>query len=116
MKLGGLLNKLVSSGALSEQAAVVAQAESTRDKKTVANYLVEKKLVAASKVASISAAEFGLPVVDLDAMDIESIPKELVDEKLVRKHTALPLFRRGNRLFIAIAEPTNLIEIGRAHV
>ena len=66
MKLGGLLNKLVSSGALSEQAALVAQAESTRDKKTIANYLVEKKLVAASKVASISAAEFGLPVVDLD--------------------------------------------------
>ena len=111
MKLGGLLNKLVSSGALSEQAAMVAQAESTRDKKTIANYLVEKKLVAASKVASISAAEFGLPVVDLDAMDIESIPKELVDEKLVRKHTALPLFRRGNRLFIAIAEPTNLIAL-----
>ncbi|HEX5637228.1 MAG TPA: ATPase, T2SS/T4P/T4SS family, partial [Gammaproteobacteria bacterium] len=108
MKLGGLLNKLVTSGALSEQAAITAQTESTRDKKSIANYLVEKKLVAASKVASISAAEFGLPVVDLDSIDIESIPKELVEEKLVRKHTALPLFRRGNRLFIAIAEPTNL--------
>lgn len=108
MKLGGLLNKLVTSGALTEQAAITAQTQANQDKKSIANYLVEKKLVAASKVASISAAEFGLPVVDLDAIDIESIPKELVEEKLVRKHTALPLFRRGNRLFIAIAEPTNL--------
>ena len=111
MKLGGLLSKLVASGALTEQAAVNAQTESTRDKKTIANYLVEKKLVAASRVASFNAAEFGLPVIDLDAIDIESIPKELVEEKLVRKHTALPLYRRGNRLFIAIAEPTNLIAL-----
>lgn len=111
MKLGGLLNKLVTSGALTEQAAITAQTQANQDKKSIANYLVEKKLVAASKVASISAAEFGLPVVDLDAIDIESIPKELVEEKLVRKHSAMPLFRRGNRLFIAIAEPTNLIAL-----
>jgi type IV pilus assembly protein PilB len=32
---------------------------------------------------------------------------KLVNEELVRKHNALPLFKRGGRLFVGIADPTN---------
>ena len=35
-------------------------------------------------------------------------PKGLVDIKLIQKHHTIPLFRRGNRLFIAVSDPTNL--------
>jgi type II secretory ATPase GspE/PulE/Tfp pilus assembly ATPase PilB-like protein len=35
------------------------------------------------------------------------MPFTLVDEKLIRKHRALPIHRRGNRLFLAVSDPTN---------
>jgi type IV pilus assembly protein PilB len=41
-------------------------------------------------------------------MDMESAPVKLVSEKLIHQHNALPLFKRGNRLFIAVSDPTNL--------
>lgn len=32
----------------------------------------------------------------------------MANEKLIRQHNALPLFKRGNRLFVAVSDPTNL--------
>ena len=48
-----------------------------------------------------------MPLLDLAAVDIESMPSDLVDHKLIRKHHALPFFRRGHRLFLAVSDPTN---------
>jgi len=45
---------------------------------------------------------------DLNAFAPEMMPENLVDEKLIRSHSVLPLIRRGNRLFVAMADPTNL--------
>ncbi|MCW8910756.1 MAG: type IV-A pilus assembly ATPase PilB [Gammaproteobacteria bacterium] len=111
MKLGGLLNKLVLDGHLSEEDAIEAQTTSLKEKKSVALYLVENKKISANKLAVIGGLEFGLPIFDLDAIDPEALPKDLVDQKLVLKHHALPLYKRGNRLYIGIAEPTNLTAI-----
>jgi type IV pilus assembly protein PilB len=48
-----------------------------------------------------------LPVFDLGVMDTELAAYSLVEEKLITKLSAIPLFKRGNRLFIAISSPTN---------
>ena len=45
---------------------------------------------------------------DLSAFDLESAPRDLVKEQLIRRHNALPLVRRGIRLFVAVSDPTNL--------
>ena len=52
--------------------------------------------------------EFGVSVLDLNAFMPEMMPDKVVDEKLIRKHNALPLYKRGNRLFIAVSDPTNI--------
>ena len=108
MKLGVLLNKLVLDGVLTEEAATQALQEAAKNKQSISAYLVEKKMVSAGKVAVTGSHEFGLPVFDLDSIDPETIPRELVDDKLIQKHHALPLYKRGNRLYIGIADPTNL--------
>ena len=108
MKLGSLLNKLVLDGHINQEKAAAAQADSIKKKQSISLYLVENKLVSAKTIAFTGSKEFGLPVYDLDAIDPESIPKNLVDDKLIKKHHALPLYKRGNRLYIAISEPTNL--------
>lgn len=54
------------------------------------------------------SAEFGVPLVDLRAVDLANAPVDRVSEKLLRKHNALPLYARGNRLFLGLSDPTNL--------
>ena len=53
-----------------------------------------------------------LPLMDLDAFDLDSLPEPLIDEGIVRRGGALPLRRRGNRLFAAVADPDGLKALG----
>jgi len=110
-KLSGLARRLVQDGLIEETAAKEAQTASAKEKLTLSRYLVTKNIVASKKLATVAANEFGLPLLDLDAIELESLPRDLVDEKLIKKHHAIPLYKRGNRLYIAIAEPTNLVAI-----
>jgi len=70
-------------------------------------YLVEKEHLDDGRIALAAAAEFGVPLLDLDALEPADRPLELVDERLVSRHRALPIFRRGNRLFLAVSGPAD---------
>ncbi len=106
--LSGLTRKLVQEGHLDETAAEKAQAAAEKKKVPLVSYLVEQKLADGNVIATIGAEEFGIPLLDIDSVDIDAEVTKLVDEKLVRQHHALPLFKRGNRLFVAVSDPTNL--------
>ncbi len=106
--LSGLARKLVQDGHLDEAAAEKAQATAEKKKMPLVSYLVEQKLADGNVIATIGAEEFGIPLLDIDSVDIDTEVTKLVDEKLVRQHHALPLFKRGNRLFVAVSDPTNL--------
>ncbi|WP_248595365.1 type IV-A pilus assembly ATPase PilB [Candidatus Accumulibacter phosphatis] len=47
-------------------------------------------------------------MLDLSAFDDTQIQKSAIDRKLIASHRVVPLHKRGNRLAIAIADPTNL--------
>lgn len=111
IKLNGLPRKLVVDGLLEEKAAIDALQASVKEKVSFTSYLVSNNMLSATKIAMEASKEFGLPVFDLDAIDLESVPHDVVDEKLIQKHNALPLFKRGNRLYIGISDPTNLAAI-----
>ena len=111
MKLSGLARKLVLDGLLSENDAVKAQDAATKKKLPLVSYLVESKLVNSKALAVAAAHEFGVPLLDIAAIELDNEVVRMVDEKLVRQHHGLPLFKRGNRLFIAVSDPTNLIAL-----
>jgi len=108
MVLSGLAQRLVSHGAISEENALKAQEESTKKKTSIVSYIVDQKYAAAGDIALIASKEFGIPLMDIASLDPEAIPKNLLNEQLIQKHHALPLIKRGNRLFIAISDPMNL--------
>ncbi len=113
MKVGlsGLARKLVSDGLLTEDAALKATQGAQKEKLPFVAYVVQHKLVNSLALASVASQEFGVPLLDIDAMDFDPEVTKLVDEKLVRSHHALPLFKRGNRLFVAVSDPTNLVAL-----
>ncbi|MCG3202304.1 MAG: Type II secretion system protein E [Gammaproteobacteria bacterium] len=106
--LTGLARMLVLEGLLSEQDAQQAIQTAQDNKVALVAHLVDKKLVSGREVAHAASAEFGVPVIDINAVDIDPEAVKLVKEEVIRRHHALPLFKRGSRLFIAISDPTNL--------
>ena len=106
--LTGLARRLVQENLLDEGAAVSAVEAANKERVPFASYLVANKLASSADIARLACQEFGLPLFDLSAMDLEAAPIKLVEEKLIRQHHALPLFKRGNRLFVAVSDPTNL--------
>jgi type IV pilus assembly protein PilB len=106
-RLSGLALRLVKDHMITERDAISAYQEANRRRVGFITHLVEHKLIDSRRIAVAASHEFGVPLLDLNAIDLLNLPVNLVDERLVRKHRALPLFRRGNRLFIALSDPTN---------
>ncbi|MBL4781340.1 MAG: type IV-A pilus assembly ATPase PilB [Porticoccaceae bacterium] len=105
--LHGLPKRLVNDALLDETAAIEASNAATQANVPLAQYLVEQQILSAYQVASTTAQEFGVPLLDLNCLDIDSCPKKIVDAKLLQKHLALPLSLRANRLQIGVIDPTN---------
>lgn len=105
--LTGLAKQLVVAELLDEKVAQQAYQQARRDKVSLISYLVQNRLVKALILAEMASDQFGVPFLDLNAVDKEGQPKELVSEKLIRQHHALPLWRRGNKLYIGISDPTS---------
>ncbi|WP_066804106.1 type IV-A pilus assembly ATPase PilB [Moraxella oblonga] len=108
VNFGGLAHLLVSNQLVAPDAMQKALAESQQQNMALVPYLVENKLAPAGKIASLLSHEFGDPLLDLNALAPDSIPKDLVDEKVVNQYGVLPLFKRGNRLFLGMSDPTRL--------
>ncbi len=106
--LGGLARKLVQLGLLKEETALTTTEYSLKQSKPFISCLIENKHVDPTLLATTCAQEFGLPMLDLDAYDPQYIALDIVNQELITSLHALPIFRRGNRLFIAISDPTNL--------
>ncbi|MGQ0658758.1 MAG: type IV-A pilus assembly ATPase PilB [Chromatiales bacterium] len=106
--LTGLARMLVVNGLLSEQDAQQALQASLDNKAPLVNHLVEKKLVSSRDIAHAASNEFGVPLFDINVLEVDPDVTKLVKEDIIRRHHALPIFKRGSRLFIAISDPTNL--------
>jgi type IV pilus assembly protein PilB len=103
----GITRRLVIDGVLSEADARKALDEATKAKKQVQLYLLENRLVSVAQVAAANSFEFGMPLFDATALDPRYSAVKIVNEDLIQKHQALPLYRRGNRLYVAVSDPTN---------
>jgi type IV pilus assembly protein PilB len=103
----GIARRLVLDGALGETDARRALEESSRDKKPILTWLLEKRLVNSAQIAAANSIEFGMPLFDVGTLDLSQSAVKLVKEELIHKHQALPLVKRGNRLYVAIADPTH---------
>ena len=105
--LNGLAARLVVNQLLDEDAVRFAQAKAEQSSKTLSQQLVEDKQITYPQLALVTAEEFGIPVFDLTAFDPENIPRDLINENLIRKHKVMPLIKRGTRLFVAVVNPAD---------
>ncbi|MCW0202485.1 MAG: type IV-A pilus assembly ATPase PilB [Rhodanobacter thiooxydans] len=103
--LSGMARRLVSEGVMPEDVVRKAMADSSQQKATLGAWLLDHNLVDSAELTRIASAEFGMPMMDVAALNPATMPLDLISEALITKHQALPLFRRGKRLYVGIADP-----------
>ncbi|MFK8079196.1 MAG: type IV-A pilus assembly ATPase PilB [Granulosicoccus sp.] len=105
--LSGIARQLVSQGLITADVATIAQETAESKKLPFMSALVDDSSVNFQHIAQYISADFGLPLFDLDSIRPDSLPKEYFKEDLLSTQNAVPLAKRGSRLFIAISDPTN---------
>ena len=106
--LSGLARALVQAGRIKEPEAEVLLSQATATRTTFIEQLVSSKKAKSIEIARFASETFGYPLLDFAAFDDSHILKTAIDRKLIAAHRVIPLHKRGNRLAVAIADPTNL--------
>jgi len=106
--LTGLSRALVTQGLLSPEEGESLQNQARNSGESSLAHLLRTRRFRADQIAAFAAVTFGLPFLNLDALDPSVLPKCPVDAKLLAKHRVLPITQRGNRLFVALSDPSNL--------
>jgi type IV pilus assembly protein PilB len=99
---------LINEGVLTVEQARDAEQGAKSMRVSLIRYLIDTLDVDSRELAEMASAEFGVPVFDLNAMNREMLPDQQIDGEMMLKQHAVPLFRRGNRLFVAVSDPMNL--------
>src|SRR3954469_1294530 len=98
---------LVQQGRLIQADATAIQAEASKDGVTFIQQLVKSRKLSAKEVSQFAANTFGYPLLDLNAVDTEQLPLNLIDSKIVANHRVVALGKRGNKVFVAMSDPSN---------
>ena len=104
----GLMRRLIVEKAIDEASARKAMEEAVKARTPITTYLLDKKLVSSADMALANAIELGMPLVDINTIDLKQCPIKLIGEDLLQQYKVLPLYKRGNRLSIAVADPSNV--------
>jgi type IV pilus assembly protein PilB len=98
---------LVQQGRLVQADANAIQTEAKSAGVSFVQQLVASKKLSAKEVSLFAAQTFGYPLLDLNAVDVENLPLTLIDNKIVLNHRVIALGKRGNRIFVAMSDPSN---------
>ncbi len=106
-QLSGLAQRLVRERLLTPSEAERIQSTAQARKVPFVTLLVDSKKLDAATITWVTAAEFGMPLLDINSFDLDMAPVRLVEERILRRHKVLPLYKRGTKLFVATSDPTN---------
>jgi len=106
--LSGLARALVQQGRLKEAEAETFAVQGAGAGGGFVSQVIAGGKLNAKDIATFAAETFGYPLLDLNAFDETHFPKEAIDRKLMQNHMVVPLIKRGNRIAVALSDPTNL--------
>jgi len=98
---------MVQKGLLGERDAEQIQIRANEAGITFVEELISSKKFGESEIAEFAAHTFGFPLIDLTTFDTDHLPTKFIEPKALQARRALPLYQRGNRLFVGISDPTN---------
>ncbi|MEG0053373.1 MAG: type IV-A pilus assembly ATPase PilB [Comamonas sp.] len=105
--LSGLARALIVAEKLPAKVAEDLYRKSLSAKTSFVSEVVGSGTLSAADLAQAVSQIFGTPLLDVAALDSSRLPQGLLDEKICHSCKVLPLAKRGNRLVVATADPTD---------
>src|ERR1700748_1902936 len=105
--LSGIARALVQAGRVSAHDAEALMAQAKTAHVSFIEQMIASKKMSARDIAQFASETFGYPLLDIAAYDPAQMLKEAIDKKIVHQHRVIALNKRGNRLAVAISDPTN---------
>ena len=105
--LSGVARVLVNAGKLTAKTAEELTKSARERKASFVSALIGAGSVKSEDLAHTLSTALALPLIDLNAIDLQKLPRNIVDPKIASQYQLLVLGKRGNRLFIGAADPTD---------
>ncbi len=105
--LSGVARVLVNAGKLTAKTAEELTKNARERKASFVSALIGAGAVKPDELAHTLSSSLALPLVDLNALDLQKLPRNIVDPKIASQYQLMVLGKRGNRLFIGAADPTD---------
>src|SRR5574344_1371067 len=107
-KESGLVYSLVKARLITADKGKQLEIEAEKEGKPLVSYIVESKIVTSEKIKEIFEREYGYPYLDLDDFEVKEISEKFINEKVIMKNHALPVYTQGKTLYLAMSDPTNV--------
>ena len=111
--LAGLGRALVQHQILRPDQAIEVQKKADQNQVAFIDELVTGGHLSAPRLARFAAEAFGHPLLDLATIDVGALPADLIDKKLSAESRIVALGKRGNKLSVAVSDPTDYQAIDR---
>ena len=111
--LSGVARVLVHAGRLSARAAEELARSAREQRRSFVSAVIGSNALSSAEMAHTLSSSLALPLLDLDAIDLQRLPNNLVDSRTLTQYQVLVLGKRGNRLFIGGADPTDQEAVDR---
>ena len=105
--LSGVARVLVNAGKVDAKAAEGLVKTAKEQKRSFVSAVVASGSVSAADLAHTLSTSLAVPLLDLNSVDAQRLPKNVIDAKLSAQYQVVVLGKRGNRLFIGGADPTD---------
>ena len=105
--LSGVARVLVHAGKLGAKAAEALVQTAKERRSSFLSAVIAAGAVSPSDLAHTLSSALALPLLDLNAVDADKLPRGIVEPKLAAQYQIAVLGKRGNRLFIGGADPTD---------
>ncbi|WP_426173349.1 type IV-A pilus assembly ATPase PilB [Massilia sp. TWR1-2-2] len=105
--MSGLARALTQAGRLTAAQADALQKKALADKVLFIDTLVTSGLIDSRGLAAFCGETFGYPIMDLASFNVSLLPPKVIDDKLMQAQRVIALAKRGNKMSVAISDPTN---------
>ena len=105
--VSGLARALLQAGRLSAQQVEALSKQANTEKIPFIDVLLQAGQIEARALAAFCSETFGYPLLDLSAISQQALPEKVIDPKLMMSQRVVALAKRGNKIAVAISDPTN---------
>lgn len=105
--MSGLARALLQAGHLSAQQIDALNKKASSEKTPFIDVLLQGGSIDSRTLATFCSETYGYPMIDFSVFNTQTLPEKIIDTKLMQSQRVVALVKRGNKVSVAISDPSN---------